>query len=149
MGRRGWLGPVSDITPPDVSATVESNAVSILRDKAGHEFEVDGVDMQVCEDAVEAVRASGFDGGFWYTSEDVVDDWREWYDERARDDLPGADFGVSQPIVANHGVAMAPDGVVCREMFFIGEGSVTTPMVPLPGTPIVVRAPAGVAVVSI
>lgn len=154
MNRKGSgfdfrFGAVSDITPPDVTAAVESTAVSIIRDEAEHEFESDGFDMVTCEDAAEAVAREGFRESFWYTSGGVVDDVREWYDDRITVDEP--DVGLEpSPMVANRHLCEAPDGVVApNEMLLIGDGAVTAPPFPVPGAPVVVRAPEGVAVVRL
>lgn len=137
------------IVPPDVERAVGSVAVSTLREDAAHEFEADGFDMDTCEDAAHVVESSGFRESMWLTSPDVVDDARDWYDERTTVETP--DTGLdAEPMVAHRPVLQAPEGVVAPgEMFLIGEGAVTTPPFPVPGVSIVVRNPEGVAVVHL
>jgi len=135
-----------DITPPDVRKQIDRQAVRAIRADAGHHFESDGFDMRVCEDAAEAVANEGFPESMWYTSPDVVDDVRAWYDDRARRESPNT---VLEPavMVANRPVWQAPDGVVDDRMYLIGERAVVTS--PLSTARVVVREPNGVAVVRL
>jgi hypothetical protein len=134
-----------DIVPPDVRKHTERQAVRAVRSDAGHRFESDGFDMETCEDAAHAVESAGFSESFWYTSPDVVDDIREWYDGRITDDEAGFEPAV---MVANRHVRQAPDGVFDRDvMLLIGDGAVVP--APLSVSRVVVRNPDGVAVVRL
>lgn len=135
------------ITPPDVRKQIDRQAVRAIRADAGHHFESDGFDMGVCEDAAEAVACDGYPDAGWYTSPDVVDDVRAWYDDRITvedtDDV-GLEPGV---MVANRPVWKAVEGVIHDRMYLIGEGAVVRS--PLSTARVVVREPNGVAVVRL
>lgn len=135
------------ITPPDVRKHADRQAVRAIRADAGHHFESDGFDMRVCEDAAEAVAKEGFTESVWYTSPDVVDDVRAWYDDRI--ERKDTDDGVLEPevMVANRPVRQAPEGVVDDRMYLIGDEAVVPS--PLSTAHVVVRAPKGVAVVRL
>lgn len=135
------------VLPPDVRKSVDRQAVRAIRTNAGNHFESDGFDMDMCEDAANAVEAAGFREAIWYTSPDVVDDVREWYDEQVRCESP---VGGLEPavMVANRPVRQAPEGVFeGDEMLLIGDGAVVPS--PLPVSHVVVREPNGVAVVRL
>jgi len=136
-----------DIVPPDVRKRAERQAVRAVRSDAGHRFESDGFDMDTCEDAAHAVGSAGFPESVWYTSPDVVDDIREWYDHRNTVGDHEADFDPAV-MVANRHVRQAPDGVFDRNvMLLIGDGAVVP--APLSVSRVVVRNPDGVAVVRL
>ena len=137
-----------DILTPDVRKATERQTVRELRTEAGHRFESDGFDMDTCEDAAHTVESAGYRELFWYTSPDVVDDIREWYDDRSTADNVD-EAGLNQMvIVANHPVVQAFDDVFDRDvMFLIGDGSIITH--PLSSSHVHVLGPDGVAVVRL
>lgn len=136
-----------EITPPDVRKQIDRQTLRIIKHDAGHRFEADGFDMKVCEDAAHAVENDGFAESLWYTSPDVVDDAREWYDERTTVETP--DTGLeAAPMVANRPVRMVSEDVLPGDvMLLIGERTVVRSPVQVPTRPVGVREPAGVAVV--
>lgn len=135
-------------TTSQIAKAKARTAVNIIRSNAEHTFESDGFDMRVCEDATDAIEGCGFREAFWYTSPDVVDDVREWYDDRIDVETPN----VVEPCVhvASRHVREAPEGVVEPDtMILIGIGSIGEPPEPIRGVPVIVREPSGVAVVNL
>lgn len=140
-----------EIIPPDVARSVERHAVMCIKHDAGHRFETDGFDISTCRTAIDAIRSEGFEPELWYTSKDVGDDIRKSAEriDRFETDEVDFDFGTDTlPGIDGVRVKQAEDGVFRGDvMLLIGEGAVGVPPVQVPTRPVVVREPAGVAVV--
>lgn len=136
-----------DVSIADRTRTAaDRRAVAIFSRDAGHEFECDGYDRDVFDDAVYAVESASYTDCIWVVGEAVIDAIRAWYDDRTVD---ADDVGIIEPGVVHKYTVVSSKHVDDRDAFLIGKRAVGEPPVGMYTSPVVVRDPEGVAVVRI
>jgi len=126
---------------PSAVAATERAAVSELADAAEHRFNRDTFDLEAARDAMHALERSGATPGVWIVPAGAVADL---YGDAVTDPPTTGEASLDGVPLYEHDADLLGDRAIC-----VGERAVTLPPVAVPGRPVIVRHPRGVAMVGL